>query len=65
MEYIRANLGAFSGIVGSSRDGEFFKGRIQELLDFLEPGDKRPTFSGSPPKLRLVRSTDTTTGDKP
>jgi hypothetical protein len=64
LEYIRANLVVFSEIVGSGQDGNFYKGRIQELLEFLESGDTKPTFSGSPPRLRLVRSRDPDGRDK-
>lgn len=64
LEYIRTNLGVFSEIVGSGHDGSFQKARINELLEFLESGDKKPTFSGRPPKLRLVRSKDPAGGKK-
>lgn len=64
LDYIRINLDTFSAIVGSGKDGEFYKGRIRELLEFLESGDKKPTFTGSPPQLRLVRSREPNDPDR-
>ena len=58
LEYVRANFEAFSIILSPSNDHAFYDERMNELLDLLESGDRKPTLSGKPPALRLVRSTE-------